>query len=59
VYVDGYSFYQRCLMFIAISEELGKTNSSTCESVADKLLILVTSMPSAFITKPTSDLKEV
>jgi len=42
-----------------IFEELDKASGSSCESIADKLLILVTSMPTAFITKPTLELEQV
>ena len=47
------------LTFTEIFEELDKASGSSCESLADKLLSVVTSVPTAFITKPTSDLEQV
>ena len=45
---------------LEICDELDiKAVGSSCDSIADKLLVLVTSMPTAFITKPTSDLEQV
>jgi len=44
---------------IEICEELDKASESSCESVADKLLILVTSVSAGFITKPGADLEQV
>jgi len=53
-------FRDECeLTFVEIFEELDKASGSLCESIADKLLSVVRSVPTAFITKPTSDLEQV
>ena len=44
---------------IEVCEELDKVSGSSCENIADKLLILVTSTSTTFITKPNSDLEQV